>query len=257
MPSYFSNNLNLDRSKKFQNTIDNPHIVDWYFSYRLNQFLKFFFDDILDCEWRWHRYECQSRTTIHAHGKARLKNDPGLIKLAAKVNIGRLSTNKLEKVNLDETGLIEALKVKIIAGLEAEERIINYTETLITCSNIRITEQPNSVPDPHLYSMPFDSNDEDKDYESLSNCCQRHVCRIDGYCKSNKQSLAGKCRFSYPQKLRNKTEIFFTENDKSVRAEILCKRNDTQMNSHNRLICQHWRANVDMQIILDIFAAIN
>jgi hypothetical protein len=29
------------------------------------------------------------------------------------------------------------------------------------------------------------------------------------------------------------------------------------MNIHNRFICHHWRANVDMQIILDVSAAIS
>ncbi|RNA34445.1 hypothetical protein BpHYR1_037254 [Brachionus plicatilis] len=28
----------------------------------------------------------------------------------------------------------------------------------------------------------------DKDYEDLINCCQRHVCRINGYCKSTKNA---------------------------------------------------------------------
>ena len=120
-----------------------------------------------------------------------------------------------------------------------------------------MTAQPNSVQDPHPCSMPFDSNDEDNDYESLSYCSQSHVCRIDGYCKSNKLSLAGKRRFSDPQQFRNKTEMNFTENDKSVGVEILCKPNDRQMNSHNRLICQHWRANVDKQIIFNISASIH
>ncbi len=50
-----------------------------------------FFDDILDCLWRWHRYEWQNRSTIHAHGCACLKNDPGLIKLTVEVYKGRLA----------------------------------------------------------------------------------------------------------------------------------------------------------------------
>jgi hypothetical protein len=33
----------------------NPHLVDWYFSFRLDEFLKAFFDNLLDCKWRWHR----------------------------------------------------------------------------------------------------------------------------------------------------------------------------------------------------------
>ena len=36
---------------------------------------------ILARNWRWHRFEWQSRTSIHAHGAARFSNDPGLIEL--------------------------------------------------------------------------------------------------------------------------------------------------------------------------------
>jgi hypothetical protein len=52
---------------------------------------------------------------------------------------------------------------------------------------------------------------------------------------------------------RDETEIKFIECPKSnvLRAEILLKRNDGSMNMHNRIICHNWRANVDMQIILD------
>lgn len=47
----------IDQSNKFKNVLQNPHIVDWYFSWRLNQFLAHFFDGCLQSEWRWHRYE--------------------------------------------------------------------------------------------------------------------------------------------------------------------------------------------------------
>ena len=55
-----------------------------------------FFDDVLDCLWRWHRYEWQNRSTIHTHGCACLKNDPGLIKLTVEVYKGRLAATKIE-----------------------------------------------------------------------------------------------------------------------------------------------------------------
>ena len=63
----------------------------------------------------------------------------------------------------------------------------------------------------------------------------------------------GKCRFDYPKEKKEKTEIQFIECPKSnsLRAAIVLKRNDESMNMHNRIICQNWRANVDMQIILD------
>lgn len=57
--------------------------------------------------------------------------------------------------------------------------------------------------------------------------------------------------------LSDKTSIVFTETETSVRAEINIKRNDPNLNVHNRLISQSWRANVDLQLILDITSAIN
>jgi len=42
-------------AEKRANVAKNPHLVDWYFSFRLDEFLKAFFDNVLDCKWRWHR----------------------------------------------------------------------------------------------------------------------------------------------------------------------------------------------------------
>lgn len=126
--------------------------------------------------------------------------------------------------------------------------------------NTRNEEQPNCVPDPHPCSLNTNQISEDlleKDYEDLINCCQRHMCRPDSYCKSKSKKLEGKCRFGYPFKLENNTRIEFIETKNTVRAEIALMRNDSNMNVHNRLICHNWRGNVDMQVILDKRAAID
>ena len=51
----------------------------------------------------------------------------------------------------------------------------------------------------------------DKDYEELCNCCQRHVCRTEGYCKSKNTN---ECRFGYPIDVNEKTRIEFKETGK-------------------------------------------
>jgi hypothetical protein len=43
----------------------------------------------------WYRFEWQSRTAIHAHGVAKLKNDPGIADLVIKVYVGRLMAQNL------------------------------------------------------------------------------------------------------------------------------------------------------------------
>ena len=78
---------------------------------------------------------------------------------------------------------------------------------------------------------PFLITNHDLDYEELCNCCQRHVCQLLGYCKSSNND----CRFGYPFELEEKTKIVFNETSKSVRADILLKRNDKFMNVHNRV----------------------
>ena len=55
-----------------------------------------FFLGVLDYDWIWHRYEWQSRTAIHAHGVAKLKNDPGIIALVSKVYAAKLLQEQIE-----------------------------------------------------------------------------------------------------------------------------------------------------------------
>ena len=61
-----------------QNVINNPHIVDWFFTQRLESFVKHWLYDTLGAKWHWFRYEYQGRGSIHCHGTAKLNNDPGL-----------------------------------------------------------------------------------------------------------------------------------------------------------------------------------
>ena len=98
---------------------------------------------------------------------------------------------------------------------------------------VTINNIPNNVPEPHPCSININTiTNFNEDYEELCNCCQRHVCRSTGYCKSkNKQG----CRFGYPFKIEEKSRIVFNETEKNVRAEILLKRNDEFMNVHNRV----------------------
>jgi hypothetical protein len=261
MPRYYqSNDDTVKDNHKYQDVIANPHLVDWYFSYRLNAFLECVFDNILDCEWRWHRFEWQSRTAIHAHGAARFSNDPGLIELTKVVYNSRLHIRRaVGKVftNIEE---IEQFEKKVDNGIQAEKLILSYVDTLITAMNTRIDNGglQIGVPDPHpcgLRTTDIEDSKLDNDYLDICNCCQRHVCRLEGYCKSKK--CDNKCRFGYPFQIEPVSRIEFTETENSVRATVLCMRNDPFMNVHNRVICHTWRGNVDMQIILDHHAAVN
>ena len=69
---------------KIKAVINNPHITDWYFTKRLSDLIKHCLYDQKDAEWHWYRFEYQSRGSTHAHGCAKLKNDPGLCELMKK-----------------------------------------------------------------------------------------------------------------------------------------------------------------------------
>ena len=140
MPGGFSN----CPKKRYKNVLDNPHLVDYYFSYRLNEFLKVVFDGILDCEWRWHRYEWQSRSSIHCHGAAKFKNDPGLSELTRKVYQGRQAKLQLEIPGISEYS-INKLNEIVVLGIESEKTVINYTNTLLTTMNPRVESEINEV----------------------------------------------------------------------------------------------------------------
>ncbi|CAF0951603.1 unnamed protein product [Brachionus calyciflorus] len=205
----------------------------------------------------WHRYEWQSRSAIHAHGAVTFKNDPNLIELTTKVYAGRLASKKINDPNYLIESDVEHSRLLLLIkeGEDAEKIVLTYTNTLVTAMNPRISFDEAIVPEPHPCSLNTNKipvNEFESDYENLINCCQRHVCR-----KSSLAKNLGKCRFKYSFSLQNETKIEFVESDNSVRAEILVLRNDPYMNMHNRLICHHWRGNVDMQIILDKSAAIN
>ena len=177
--------------------------------------------------------------------------------MTAKVYAGRVATKQLTGTTINKNEYAKLLK-KIEEGLLAETIVINYFDTLITAMNIRMGNQANEVPDPHPCSIDIKNilpENYDNDYEQIQNCCQRHSCRLAGYCKSSKIGVL--CRFGFPQPLLEKTELVFTETESKVKAELNHKRNDPHINQHNRLICHHWRANVDMQGIIDVQAAIN
>lgn len=69
-----------------RSVIDHPHIADAYFVSALDEFCTHWLDHLMNAKWQWLRFEWQARGSIHAHGCAKLSNDPGfcsIIKTAA------------------------------------------------------------------------------------------------------------------------------------------------------------------------------
>ena len=70
------------------------------------------------------------------------------------------------------------------------------------------------------------------------------------------------CRFNYPFDLRPQTKLVFEPIHRSDgklpqyinKAKIVTKRNDTRLNNHQRIQLQGWRANCDIQVVIDQYA---
>ena len=86
-----SSNEKLTPADRQKHVLDNPHLLDWLFSERTDRFVKYWLKDSLQASWHWYRYEyAVQRGSIHCHGVAKLKNDPGLCSLTEKALKGYL-----------------------------------------------------------------------------------------------------------------------------------------------------------------------
>ena len=92
----------------------------------------------LDAKWHWYRFEYQARGSIHCHGVAKLKNDPGLCKLSEKALKGYLA-EKAPK-NADTANLPE-LNQQIVDGKKASEVLCKYVDWLLSTVNPVPAEQ--------------------------------------------------------------------------------------------------------------------
>ncbi|CAB4017851.1 ATP-dependent DNA helicase PIF1, partial [Paramuricea clavata] len=55
------NDEGASRSERAQAVIDNPHLTDWFFMQRLQEFVRHWLNGVLDAEWHWYRFEYQAR----------------------------------------------------------------------------------------------------------------------------------------------------------------------------------------------------
>ena len=99
-------------------------------------------------------------------------------------------------------------------------------------------------------------------YIDLVNTVERHTICSTRYClkhEPNKAELV--CRFNYPFECTGNTKLKFEPvhtKDKSVKykASMVTARNDPRINSHLKIQLVGWRANCDVQVILDYHACV-
>ena len=257
----FSTADNNTNNNRRQDVINNPHITDWFFTQRLENFIKHWLYNCLDAEWHWYRFEYQARGSIHCHGVAKLKNDPGLCHLSQKALKGYLAGKALD--NADSADLPE-LNKQILDGKKASEIVCNYVDWLLSTYNP-------DPPDNGTWIKPLihpcqkqhkDILDFDNDYIDLLNTVQRHTHCSSSYCLRKKQNQSDlRCRFNFPFQPCMTTRLEFEpihSKDKSThyKVKIITKRNDPRLNNHQRLQLQGWRANCDIQVVIDYHACV-
>lgn len=194
-----------------------------------------------------------SRKYTHAHGCAKLANDPGICHLVTKAGIAWHATQVSQDQQQDNT-----YQQLIEEGEKAKSAALEYADWLVTTMNEAIPDDTWSFPIPHPCSVNIEKPEDatDQDYHNLVNTVERHTRCSTAYCLRRKQGQQElKCRFDYPrQELCASTLTFERLENGSIKATLTTKRNDPRVNSHNRLMIQHWRANVDIQMIIDASA---
>lgn len=115
-----------------QNVINNPHITDWFFTKRLENFIKYWLYNSLDAKWHWYRFEYQARGSIHCHGVVKLKSDPGLCELSEKALKGYLAEKSREHA---EAANLQKLNQDRLDGKKASNEVCPYVDWLLSTYN--------------------------------------------------------------------------------------------------------------------------
>ena len=261
----FGNSLgDSSTNNKRQNVINNPHITDWFFTQRLESFIEHWLYNSLGAKCHWYRFEYQARGSIHCHGVAKLENDPGLCKLSERALRGYLAEMSIDKA--DQTNFPK-LNQEILEGKEAAKAVCQYVDWLFSTYNPNppdngTWEKPIIHPCQRRHKDILNSQDFNDDYVDLLNTVQRHTRCSTNYClrkKQNEKEL--KCRFKFPFEPCLNTNLEFEpihtkDGNIQYKAKITTKRNDTRLNNHQRLQLQGWRANCDIQVVVDYHACV-
>ena len=105
----------------------------------------------LDAKWHWYRFEYQARGSIHCHGVAKLKNDPGLCNLSEKALKGYLAEKSLK--NADTADLPE-LKQQILDGKKASDVVCTLMKAWIDIGKSEKTPGISYVAISRLRTLP-------------------------------------------------------------------------------------------------------
>lgn len=209
------------RNRKLLN--ENPMEFAYFFQKRAEIFVKKVIVPKFNVTDYWFRHEFQHRGSPHVHGLLWLEDAP----------------------------LIEQLKNQNGPNYHEEfQYTLEYFDALITCDNPDKNVIFNDNPCTKLYNE-IEDNLHQYDYNCLANFCQRHTKHFK-YCFKKNSNI---CRFGFPKEQHQQSKLIL--NQSTQQFEFVPKRNDEIMNPHNRFILELWRANMDLQSIVSLYAVLN
>ena len=144
------------RSSRTKAVIENPSISDWFFYYRVVEFIKAYYVGVLGVTDYGMRFEWQHRGSPHVHGLAWLPDAPNVEQLLSSPD------------NISDA---------------AKEQITKYADSLVsTCipavlpDGNNIDDAPAPKTDPHICNQVYgDIQDFNQDLTDLIATCQRHT----------------------------------------------------------------------------------
>ena len=189
---------------------DNPMISCYFFTKRLESFLKQVLFPKFDVIDHWHRIEFQHRGSPHMHGVFWLKNSPN-------VNVEAIEREMLQEIRIFFDTIITAYFPRPPGFYQIHPCTLDYSEVV----NL------------------------ETDYNQLIHATIEHKHQ-ENYCiKRDRRTGQHVCRFKFPRPLLNESTIQF-QNNQLVYTPA---RNHPMVNTHNKSILQIWRGNIDVQPI--------
>ena len=211
-----------DKNARSHAVIQNPAIADWFFCQRVQQFMKYFYQDVLGVKDYWLRFEYQHRGSPHVHGLAWLPNAPDIERLFTDPTVPEVDRQK---------------------AIRFIDSLVSTTNPAVLPDGSNFRDAPFPQTCPHVCNRAFaDVGDYALDLQELIATCQRHTKCSTAYCLKTKNGQQV-CRFGYPQALVKETTVTVVNQD----TELETARNDALINSYNPVQLCAWRANVDLQ----------
>lgn len=211
-------------SSRSRAVIENPALSDWFFTHRIQKFIKIFYIDIMGASDFWFRFEWQHRGSPHVHGIAWFADAPDIQQVMA--------------TDPDSSTRQEFIRYV--------DKIVSTTNPAVQLDGSDVDNAPPARVDPHICNKPYTEVEDFTQYLiDLVATCQRHTRCSAAYCLRTKHGKQ-ECRFGYPKPLQPTTTLMI-EDEEPV---VLTARNDGLVNYYNPVQLSGWWSNVDLKPVV-------